>query len=69
MVHWNSSHTNSGHTLASNDINITAESGNITISNGAVDKYVNIMRDVSADNQSGDARLSVFRYSLPQLCK
>ena len=51
--------TAKAHSGTSNDINITAESGNITISNAAVDEYVffNIMRDVSADNQSGDARL------------
>ena len=51
--------TAKAHSGASNDINITAESGNVTISNAAVDEYVffNIMRDVSADDQSGDARL------------
>ena len=51
--------TAKAHSGTSNDINITAESGNVTISNAAVDEYVffNIMRDVSADNQTGDARL------------
>ena len=43
----------------SNDIMVSAESGAVTISNAAVDTqtYFQIMRDVSADNQSGDARL------------
>jgi len=51
--------TAKAHSGTSNDINITAESGNVTISNAAVDEFVffNIARDVSADNQSGDARL------------
>jgi hypothetical protein len=43
----------------SNDIMVSAESGAVTISNAAVDTqtYFQIMRDVSADDQSGDARL------------
>ena len=51
--------TAKAHSGTSNDIDITAESGNVTISNAAVDEFVffNIARDVSADNQSGDARL------------
>ena len=51
--------TAKAHSGTSNDINITAESGNVTITNAAADEYVffNILRDVSADNQSGDSRL------------
>ena len=51
--------TAKAHSAASNDINITAESGNVTITNAAVDEMVffNIMRDVSEDSQTGDARL------------
>ena len=51
--------TAKAHSGASNDINITAESGNVTISNAAVDEYVffNIQRDTDDDNQTGDARL------------
>ena len=51
--------TAKAHSGTSNDINITAESGNVTISNAAVDEMVffNVLRDVSADNQTGDARL------------
>ena len=43
----------------SNDIMVSAESGAVTIANAAVDTqtYFQIMRDVSADTQSGDARL------------
>ena len=43
----------------SNDIIVSAESGAVTIANAAVDTqtYFQIMRDVSADDQSGDARL------------
>ena len=38
---------------------VTATSGAVTISNAAVDTqtYFQVMRDVSADTQSGDARL------------
>ena len=38
---------------------VSAVSGAVTIANAAVDTqaYFQIMRDVSADNQSGDARL------------
>ena len=51
--------TAKAHSGTSNDINITAESGNVTISNAAVDEMVffNIHRDVSDDDQTGDARL------------
>ena len=51
--------TAKAHSGASNDINITAESGNITITNAAVDEMVffNIQRDTDDDNQTGDARL------------
>ena len=51
--------TAKAHSGASNDINITAESGNVTISNAAVDEYVffNIQRDTDDDDQTGDARL------------
>ena len=43
----------------SNDMTVSAVSGAVTISNAAVDTqtYFQIMRDVSADSQSGDARL------------
>ena len=43
----------------SNDMTVTATSGAVTISNAAVDTqtYFQVMRDVSADTQSGDARL------------
>ena len=44
----------------SGDIDVTAESGNVTIAGSpSTDEMVffNVMRDVSADNQSGDARL------------
>ena len=43
----------------SNDIMVSAESGAVTIASAAVDTqtYFQIMRDVSADTQSGDARL------------
>mgnify|MGYP005709615317 CR=1 FL=1 len=43
----------------SNDMTVSAESGAVTIANAAVDTmtYFQIMRDVSADDQSGDARL------------
>jgi len=51
--------TAKAHSGASNDINITAESGNITITNAAVDEMVffNVQRDTDDDNQTGDARL------------
>ena len=52
--------TAKAHSGTSNDINITAESGNVTIAGSpSTDEMVffNIMRDVSADNQTGDARL------------
>ncbi len=43
----------------SNDMTVSAESGAVTIANAAADTmtYFQIMRDVSADSQSGDARL------------
>jgi len=43
----------------SNDMTVSAVSGAVTIANAAVDTqtYFQIMRDVSADDQSGDARL------------
>ena len=51
--------TAKAHSGTSNDINVTAESGAVTIANAAVDTltFFQIMRDVSADTQSGDARL------------
>tara|TARA_Y100001938_G_scaffold134797_1_gene195682 strand:+ start:3857 stop:5608 length:1752 start_codon:yes stop_codon:yes gene_type:complete len=43
----------------SNDMTVSAVSGAVTIANAAADTqtYFQIMRDVSADSQSGDARL------------
>ncbi len=43
----------------SNDMTVSATSGAVTIANAAVDTqtYFQVMRDVSADDQSGDARL------------
>ena len=43
----------------SNDMTVSAVSGAVTIANAAADTqtYFQIMRDISADNQSGDARL------------
>ena len=43
----------------SNDMTVSAVSGAVTIANAAVDTqaYFQVMRDVSADSQSGDARL------------
>ena len=52
--------TAKAHSGTSGDINVTAESGNVTIAGApSTDEMVffNIMRDVSADNQTGDARL------------
>ena len=51
--------TAKAHSGASNDINITAESGNITVTNAAVDEMVffNVQRDTDDDDQTGDARL------------
>jgi hypothetical protein len=52
--------TAKAHSGTSGDIDVTAESGNVTIAGSpSTDEMVffNIMRDVSADNQSGDARL------------
>ena len=43
----------------SNDMTVSATSGAVTIANAAVDTmtYFQVMRDVSADDQTGDARL------------
>ena len=43
----------------SNDMTVSAVSGAVTIANAAVDTmtYFQVMRDVSADSQTGDARL------------
>ena len=52
--------TAKAHSGTSGDINVTAESGNVTIAGSpSTDEMVffNIMRDVSADDQTGDARL------------
>ena len=52
--------TAKAHSGTSNDINVTAESGAVTIAGSpSTSEFVffQIMRDVSADDQSGDARL------------
>ena len=51
--------TAKAHSGTANDINVTATSGALTIANAADDTmtFFNIERDVSEDNQSGDARL------------
>ena len=52
--------TAKAHSGTSGDVNVTAESGNITIAGSpSTDEMVffNIRRDVSADSQTGDARL------------
>ena len=52
--------TAKAHSGTSNDLNVCAESGAVTIAGSpSTDELVffQIMRDVSADNQSGDARL------------
>ena len=51
--------TAKAHSGTSNDINVTATSGALTIANAADDAitFFNIERDVSADDQSADARL------------
>ena len=52
--------TAKAHSGTSNDLNVSAESGAVTIAGSpGVDEMVffQIMRDVSADDQSGDARL------------
>ena len=52
--------TAKAHSGTSGDINVTAESGNVTIAGSpSTDEMVffNVLRDVSADNQTGDARL------------
>ena len=47
------------HSGTSNDMMVSAASGAVTIANAAVDTvtFFEVHRDVSADNQSGDARL------------
>jgi hypothetical protein len=51
--------TAKAHSGTSNDIDVTAASGAVTIANAADDTmtFFNIERDVSADSQTGDARL------------
>ena len=52
--------TAKAHSGTSNDINVTAESGAVTIAGSpSTGEFVffQVMRDVSADDQSGDARL------------
>ena len=52
--------TAKAHSGASGDVNVTAESGNVTIAGSpSTDELVffNVRRDVSADSQTGDARL------------
>ena len=52
--------TAKAHSGTSNDINVTAESGAVTIAGSpSTSEFVffQVMRDVSADDQSGDARL------------
>ena len=52
--------TAKAHSGTSNDLNVTAESGAVTIAGSPAageQVFFQIMRDVSADNQSGDARL------------
>jgi hypothetical protein len=52
--------TAKAHSGTSNDINVSAESGNVTIAGSpSTDELVffQVMRDVSADSQTGDARL------------
>ena len=51
--------TAKAHSGTSNDMDVAAESGAVTIANAAADSmtFFQIMRDVSADTQSGDARL------------
>ena len=52
--------TAKAHSGTSNDLNVTAESGAVTIAGTPAvgdQCYFQVMRDVSADDQSGDARL------------
>ena len=51
--------TAKAHSGTSNDLNVTAESLAVTIAGAAADTmtFFQIMRDVSADSQTGDARL------------
>ena len=52
--------TAKAHSGTSNDLNVTAESGAVTIAGSPAageQVFFQIMRDVSADNHDGDARL------------
>ena len=52
--------TAKAHSGTSNDLNVTAESGAVTVAGSPAageQVFFQIMRDVSADDQSGDARL------------
>ncbi len=51
--------TAKAHSGTAEDLNISAESGNLTVANAAADElaFFEIFRDVSADNHSADARL------------
>ena len=52
--------TAKAHSGTSNDLNVTNESGAVTVSGSPVNDdmvFFQVQRDVSADNQSGDARL------------
>ena len=51
--------TAKAHSGTANDLNITAESGDVTIANAASGElvYFRLSRDVSDDTQTGDARL------------
>ena len=52
--------TAKAHSGTSNDLDITAESGDVTIAGSPADEdlcFFQVMRDVSADDQSGDSRL------------
>ena len=52
--------TAKAHSGTSNDLNITAESGDMTIAGSPADEdlcFFQVFRDVSADDQSGDSRL------------
>ena len=52
--------TAKSHSGTSNDLNVTAESGAVTVSGTPANDdmvFFQVNRDVSADDQSGDARL------------
>ena len=51
--------TAKAHSGTAEDLNISAESGNLTVANAAADEltFFEIFRDVTADNHSADARL------------